>query len=48
MRLRINTYQIFGLTNLLGFRFAPRLRNISDCKLYYIEKKTILKIFKKL
>jgi TnpA family transposase len=33
------TDQVFGLTHLLGFRFAPRLRNISDCKLYYIEKK---------
>ncbi|MFT5875652.1 MAG: TnpA family transposase, partial [Clostridium sp.] len=33
------TDQVFGLTQLLGFRFAPRLRDISDCKLYYIEKK---------
>ena len=33
------TDQVFGLTHLLGFRFAPRLRDISDCKLYYVEKK---------
>ena len=24
---------------MLGFRFAQRLRDISDCKLYYVEKK---------
>ncbi|UOQ93332.1 Tn3 family transposase [Halobacillus shinanisalinarum] len=28
------TDQIFGLTHLLGFRFAPRLRDISDSKLF--------------
>jgi len=33
------TDQVFGLTHLLGFRFAPRLRDISDCKLYCIERK---------
>ncbi|SUY45065.1 TnpA, transposase (3' segment) [Clostridium putrefaciens] len=33
------TDQVFGLTHLLGFRFAPRLRDISDCKLYYVETK---------
>ena len=30
------TDQIFGLSHLLGFRFAPRLRDISDAKLYTI------------
>lgn len=30
------TDQIFGLSHLLGFRFAPRLRDISDTKLYTI------------
>ena len=37
------TDQVLGLTHLLGFRFAPRLRDISDCKLYYVEKKKSLK-----
>jgi TnpA family transposase len=32
------TDQVFGLTNLLGFRFAPRLRDIADSKLYSFEK----------
>lgn len=32
------TDQVFGLTNLLGFRFAPRLRDLSDSKLYSFEK----------
>lgn len=32
------TDQIFGLTNLLGFRFAPRLRDLADSKLYSFEK----------
>jgi TnpA family transposase len=30
------TDQVFGLSHLLGFRFAPRLRDISDTKLYTI------------
>lgn len=30
------TDQVFGLTHLLGFRFAPRLRDISSSKLYTI------------
>lgn len=30
------TDQVFGLSHLLGFRFAPRLRDISDAKLYTI------------
>lgn len=32
------TDQVFGLTNLLGFRFAPRLRDLTDSKLYSFEK----------
>ncbi|KXY71180.1 hypothetical protein AT270_24855 [Bacillus cereus] len=30
------TDQVFGLTHLLGFRFAPRLRDLSSSKLYTI------------
>lgn len=32
------TDQVFGITNLLGFRFAPRLRDLADSKLYIFEK----------
>lgn len=32
------TDQVFGLTHMLGFRFAPRLRDLSDSKLYCIGK----------
>ena len=32
------TDQVFGLTHLLGFRFAPRLRDLSDSKIYTIGK----------
>ncbi|USL11059.1 Tn3 family transposase (plasmid) [Bacillus bombysepticus] len=32
------TDQVFGLTHLLGFRFAPRIRDLSDSKLYVIGK----------
>ena len=32
------TDQVFGLSHLLGFRFAPRLRDLSDAKLYSIQK----------
>lgn len=32
------TDQVFGLTHLLGFRFAPRLRDLVDSKLYAIGK----------
>ncbi|PEA26935.1 hypothetical protein CN923_04365 [Bacillus cereus] len=32
------TDQVFGLTHLLGYRFAPRLRDILDSKLYTFEK----------
>jgi TnpA family transposase len=34
----INTDQVFGMCHLLGFRFAPRLRDLGDRKLYTIEK----------
>jgi TnpA family transposase len=32
------TDQIFALTHILGFRFAPRLRDLSDSKLYILDK----------
>ncbi len=32
------TEQTFGLCHLLGFRFAPRLRDISDAKLYSFDR----------
>jgi TnpA family transposase len=32
------TDQVFGLSYLLGFRFAPRLRDLADAKLYTIDK----------
>jgi len=32
------TDQVFGLTHLLGFHFAPRLRDVADSKLYCIGK----------
>ncbi|UYG98023.1 Tn3 family transposase [Cytobacillus firmus] len=32
------TDQIFGLTHLLGFNFAPRIRDLSDSKLFTIDK----------
>ncbi|MDP4087281.1 MAG: Tn3 family transposase [Bacillota bacterium] len=32
------TDQIFGLTHLLGFKFAPRIRDLSDTKLFTINK----------
>ncbi|MFA1643630.1 Tn3 family transposase [Chryseomicrobium imtechense] len=32
------TDQIFGLTHLLGFKFAPRIRDLSDSKLFTLEK----------
>lgn len=28
------TDQVFGLTHLFGFRFAPRLRDLADSKLF--------------
>lgn len=30
------TEQVFGLSHLMGFKFAPRIRDISELKLYYI------------
>lgn len=32
------TDQVFGLTHLLGFRFAPRIRDISDIKLFVLKE----------
>jgi len=32
------TDQVFGLTHLLGFRFAPRLRDLADARLYTFGK----------
>lgn len=32
------TDQVFGLSHLLGFKFAPRLRDISELKLYSFNK----------
>ena len=32
------TDQVFGLSHLLGFRFAPRIRDISELKLYSLTK----------
>jgi len=32
------TDQIFGLTHLLGFKFTPRIRDLSDSKLFTIDK----------
>ncbi|MGM0867601.1 MAG: Tn3 family transposase [Bacillota bacterium] len=32
------TDQVFGLSHILGFRFAPRMRDLSDSKLYVVDK----------
>ncbi|MCA1054190.1 Tn3 family transposase [Rossellomorea aquimaris] len=32
------TDQVFGLSHILGFRFAPRMRDLSDSKLYVMDK----------
>lgn len=32
------TDQIFGLTHLLGFKFAQRIRDLLDTKLFTIDK----------
>ena len=32
------TDQVFGMTHLLGFRFAPRIRDLGDKRIYSIEK----------
>ncbi|WP_054943659.1 Tn3 family transposase [Paenibacillus ihuae] len=42
------TDQVFGLTHLLGFRFAPRLRDLADSKLYAIGKPSDLPKLEKL
>ncbi|EFU39332.1 transposase [Paenibacillus vortex V453] len=42
------TDQVFGLTHLLGFRFAPRLRDLADSKLYAIGKPSIFPKLEKL
>jgi TnpA family transposase len=42
------TDQIFGLTHLLGFRFAPRLRDLADSKLYTIGKSDVFPKIEKL
>jgi TnpA family transposase len=33
------TDQVFALTSLMGFRFAPRIRNLPDLKLYMLDNK---------
>ena len=30
---------MFGLCHLLGFRFAPRLRDLSDRRLYVVDRR---------
>jgi TnpA family transposase len=42
------TDHVFALTHLLGFRFAPRLRDISDSKLYIIGKPNLFPKLEKL
>ncbi len=32
------TDQVFGLSHILGFRFTPRMRDLSDSKLYVMDK----------
>ncbi len=32
------TDQVFGLSHILGYRFAPRLRDLADSKLYTIDQ----------
>jgi len=34
------TDQVFGMTHLLGFRFAPRIRDLGDKRIYSFEKPT--------
>ena len=33
------TEHVFGLCHLLGFRFAPRLRDLSECRLYVVDRR---------
>lgn len=42
------TDQVFGLTHLLGYRFAPRLRDLADSKLYTIGRATAFPLLEKL
>jgi len=42
------TDQVFGLTHLLGFRFAPRLRDLADSKLYTVGKSNLFPKIEKL
>lgn len=42
------TDQVFGLPHLLGFSFAPRIRDLSDSKLYVFGKPKDLPILEKL
>lgn len=35
------TDQVFGLSHILGFRFAPRMRDLSDSKLYVMDKSNV-------
>ena len=37
------TDQVFGLTHLLGFKFAPRIRDLSDVKLFSLNETDISK-----
>jgi TnpA family transposase len=36
------TEHVFGLCHLLGFRFAPRLRDLSDRRLYVVDRPSIV------
>jgi TnpA family transposase len=40
------TDQVFALTSLMGFNFAPRLRNLPDLKLFCIEKEALYDLSK--
>lgn len=42
------TDQVFGLSHLLGFRFAPRIRDISELKLYSFAKPSDYKKIEKI
>jgi TnpA family transposase len=34
---------VFGLCHLLGFRFAPRIKDLKDRKLYAIESPVLIR-----
>lgn len=36
--VHIITDHVFGLCHLLGYRFAPRIKDLKDRKLYAIER----------